>query len=123
MRGYAENQTLVCRTGPSGEPLPPPSGPSAGPQEGHARVWGNGSTADSLGERNTTFVWGDDSRAIAGPGIYNNALVFGNNLLADTGPGDGRTVYGQPLDPENQAPVAGTPGAQTSLGTYVKIYA
>ena len=78
-----------------------------------ARVWGNGSTADSLGERNTTFVWGDDSRAIAGPGIYNNALVFGNNLLADTGPGDGRTVYGQPFDPENQAPVAGTPGAQT----------
>ncbi|GFM24908.1 MULTISPECIES: Ig-like domain-containing protein [Mycobacteriaceae] len=78
-----------------------------------ARVWGNGSTADSLGERNTAFVWGDDSRAIAGPGIYNNALVFGNNLLADTGPGDGRTVYGQPFDPENQAPVAGTPGAQT----------
>ena len=78
-----------------------------------ARVWGDRSTASALGEQNTAFVWGDDSRAVAGPGIYNNALAFGNNLLADTGPGDGRTVYGQPFDPENQAPVAGTPGAQT----------
>ena len=78
-----------------------------------ARVWGDGSTASALGEQNTAFVWGNESRAIAGPGIYNNALVFGNNLLADTGPGDGRTVYGQPFDPENQAPVAGAPGAQT----------
>ncbi|BBX49734.1 hypothetical protein GCM10009645_06420 [Mycolicibacterium poriferae] len=78
-----------------------------------ARVWGDRSTASALGEQNTAFVWGDDSRAVAGPGIYNNALTFGNNLLADTGPGDGRTVYGQPFDPENQAPVAGTPGAQT----------
>ncbi|WP_283631786.1 Ig-like domain-containing protein [Mycolicibacterium poriferae] len=78
-----------------------------------ARVWGDGSTASALGEDNTAFVWGDDSRAIAGPGTGNTAISLGNNLVADTGPGDGNTVYGQPFDPENQAPVAGAPGAQT----------
>ena len=78
-----------------------------------ARVWGDTSVASALGEDNTAFVWGNESRALAGPGTGNNALAFGNNLLADTGPGDGRTVYGQPFDPENQAPVAGAPGAQT----------
>ena len=88
-------------------------GNAASATDGKATVVGDGSIAVADGPGNVALVRGDGSTAIAGPGAANTAISRGDNLIADTGPGDNITVYGQPFDPDNQAPVAGTPGTQT----------
>ncbi len=81
-----------------------------------ALVRGSASSASALGQDNFASVLGSQSLAIAGPGTGNTATVVGNGLVADTGAGDGNTVVvtpATPVDPDNSAPIAGTPGAQS----------